>query len=190
MERGPARARIRAAFLATSLKLADTSSSLVMRELDAYAAAWSAAHREACLATRVREEQTEDLMALRMTCLERRRVELAATVDILERPDARLSTAPQLADTLTRLGTAHQRKRATDRAVALLERALDPPVGRRRTLGVRVDQARAGPGAPGRGPAARASVLGGEARAEAEAAGDAKTLDDATTWLAEHRARR
>ncbi|HWM84660.1 MAG TPA: tetratricopeptide repeat protein [Kofleriaceae bacterium] len=86
---GP-RQRIQAAFVATGLRLAASSSSLIMRELDGYADEWAAAHREACVATRVREEQTEAMMALRMTCLERRRAELAATVEILERPDARL----------------------------------------------------------------------------------------------------
>jgi tetratricopeptide (TPR) repeat protein len=84
------RARVRSAFVATGLRLAASTSSLVVRELDAYSAEWSAAHRDACLATRVRQEQTEDMLTLRMTCLERRRAELAAAVEILERPDAQL----------------------------------------------------------------------------------------------------
>ncbi len=83
-----ARGRIRSAFAATGLVVASSASATVMRELDTYAGQWIAAHREACAATRVRQEQTEDMLALRMACLERRRVELAATVQILERPDA------------------------------------------------------------------------------------------------------
>ena len=84
------RDRVRNAFLATGLKLAASTSSLVVRELDAYATEWTAAHREACMAARVRQEQTEEMLTLRMTCLERRRAELAAAVEILERPDAQL----------------------------------------------------------------------------------------------------
>ncbi len=84
------RERVRSAFLATGLTLAASTSALVVRELDAYAAEWSAAHRDACMATRVRQEQTDEMLTLRMTCLERRRAELAAAVEILERPDAQL----------------------------------------------------------------------------------------------------
>ena len=83
-----ARGRIRSAFAATGLVLAKSSSASVVGELDEYAGQWIAAHREACAATRVRQEQTEDMLALRMACLDRRRAELAATVQVLERPDA------------------------------------------------------------------------------------------------------
>ncbi|QSQ27111.1 serine/threonine protein kinase [Pyxidicoccus parkwayensis] len=55
----------------------------VRQSLDAYAAAWAGAHREACEATRVRGEQSEASMDLRMHCLERRKRELGATVDLL-----------------------------------------------------------------------------------------------------------
>jgi tetratricopeptide (TPR) repeat protein/tRNA A-37 threonylcarbamoyl transferase component Bud32 len=53
------------------------------RGLDAYAASWSAMHREACEATSVRHEQSEALLDLRMQCLERRRAELRALVELL-----------------------------------------------------------------------------------------------------------
>ncbi|HYU16160.1 MAG TPA: serine/threonine-protein kinase, partial [Candidatus Acidoferrum sp.] len=92
---GP-RERVRAGFLATGVKLAATSFALVARDLDAYAAEWAAGHREACVATRVREEQTEEMMALRMACLERRRAELAATVEILEHVDPGLMDSAYL----------------------------------------------------------------------------------------------
>jgi tetratricopeptide (TPR) repeat protein len=58
--------------------------------LDGYAQRWAQAHREACEATRIRGEQTEAILALRMVCLERRRKELAALVRLLEHPDAAL----------------------------------------------------------------------------------------------------
>jgi tetratricopeptide (TPR) repeat protein len=84
------RQRIVAGFAATGLKLAASTSDQIVRELDNYALEWAGAHREACMATREREEQSEHVMALRMDCLERRRSELATTVEILERPDAEL----------------------------------------------------------------------------------------------------
>jgi len=60
------------------------------RALDAYAERWVAAHRDACEATRIRGEQTETILALRMTCLERKRKELAALLNVLGHPDPAL----------------------------------------------------------------------------------------------------
>jgi len=62
----------------------------VQRALDAYAERWAAAHRDACEATRIRGEQTEIILALRMTCLERKRKEMAALLSLLGRPDDKL----------------------------------------------------------------------------------------------------
>ncbi|HEY8210277.1 MAG TPA: serine/threonine-protein kinase [Myxococcaceae bacterium] len=59
----------------------------VQRTLDAYAERWVAAHRDACEATRIRGEQTETILALRMTCLERKRKELGALLNVLGHPD-------------------------------------------------------------------------------------------------------
>lgn len=53
--------------------------------LDSYAQDWRAARRDACLATRVRHDQTEDVLTLRMECLGRRRGALDALVDALAR---------------------------------------------------------------------------------------------------------
>ncbi len=85
-----ARRRVSEAFAATGIKSAAATSARLGRKLDDYAATWASAHREACVATRVRGEQTEEMMALRMACLERRRAELAATVEILEHADENL----------------------------------------------------------------------------------------------------
>ncbi len=57
------------------------------RFLDAYAARWRAAYRDACEATR-RDLQAPQLGALRMACLETRRQEVAAVVDLLRRATA------------------------------------------------------------------------------------------------------
>jgi tetratricopeptide (TPR) repeat protein/tRNA A-37 threonylcarbamoyl transferase component Bud32 len=58
--------------------------------MDGYAGRWVQAHREACEATRIRGEQTESTLSLRMDCLELKRKELAALVRLLEHPDAAL----------------------------------------------------------------------------------------------------
>jgi eukaryotic-like serine/threonine-protein kinase len=51
--------------------------------LDHYAADWVGMRTEACEATRVRGEQSEHLMDLRMACLDRRRGELASLAQVL-----------------------------------------------------------------------------------------------------------
>ncbi len=65
-------------------------SRRVQRALDAYAERWATAHRDACEATRIRGEQTETILALRMTCLERKRKELAALLNLFGHPDQAL----------------------------------------------------------------------------------------------------
>lgn len=55
--------------------------------LDAYAAQWTAMHGEACEATRLRGEQTEAVMALRMSCLDDRKKDLAALADLFAGAD-------------------------------------------------------------------------------------------------------
>jgi tetratricopeptide (TPR) repeat protein len=55
--------------------------------LEAYGRAWAGAYREACEATRVRGEQPESILGLRMACLERRRSELAAFVSLVSQAD-------------------------------------------------------------------------------------------------------
>jgi eukaryotic-like serine/threonine-protein kinase len=56
--------------------------------LDAYAQTWVTEYRDACEATRVRGDQTEHAMDLRMACLARAKTALAATVSQLARADA------------------------------------------------------------------------------------------------------
>ena len=58
------------------------SSGLVTR-LDAHAEQWRAKHREVCEATRLRGEQSESALELRMACLERQRRQLEVVVDAL-----------------------------------------------------------------------------------------------------------
>jgi tetratricopeptide (TPR) repeat protein/predicted Ser/Thr protein kinase len=58
--------------------------------LDAYANRWVAARSEACAATRIRGEQSESLLDLRMACLDQRKLELRAVVELLMHADASL----------------------------------------------------------------------------------------------------
>jgi tetratricopeptide (TPR) repeat protein len=62
----------------------------VAAALDGYAARWARMRTEACQATR-RGEQSQELLDLRMECLDRRRDELGALVTVLtDKPDAAL----------------------------------------------------------------------------------------------------
>ncbi len=83
------RTAVRGAFTAVdAAKTAELTATL--DALDAYANRWVAARGEACAATRVRGEQSESLLDLRMACLDQRRVEMRAVVDLLVHADAAL----------------------------------------------------------------------------------------------------
>ncbi len=84
------RQKLEAAFSATGRPFASESAHGVTRLLDAYAGGWARLHTEACEATRVRGEQTEQLLSLRMVCLERRRKSLGALVDLLTHADGKV----------------------------------------------------------------------------------------------------
>jgi tetratricopeptide (TPR) repeat protein len=76
------REEVHRAFGATGLPYAESSFQGAARALDGWTRAWSAMHRDACLATRVRGEQSEDLLARRMACLSRRLDKARAVVDL------------------------------------------------------------------------------------------------------------
>lgn len=78
---GERRASLRAALASTSSEQAER----VVSAVDEYAASWSYARRDACEATVVRKEQPAEVMDRRIACLERRKVELVAFVEVLER---------------------------------------------------------------------------------------------------------
>jgi serine/threonine protein kinase len=83
------RAAVREAFLANG-KTAAAPLAWVERSLDAYRDEWLAMYGDACRATRVRAEQSEALLDLRMRCLARLRDEIAALVEFFRKADARL----------------------------------------------------------------------------------------------------
>lgn len=80
--------KIRDAILATGLPYAGNTADRVERELDDYAEAWATQRTEACQATRVRGEQSVQMLELRMHCFEQQRIALSQTVELLEDADA------------------------------------------------------------------------------------------------------
>jgi tetratricopeptide (TPR) repeat protein/predicted Ser/Thr protein kinase len=86
----PGRARVESGFLATGKPFARASFARVAGQLDGYAGEWTSMRTEACRATRVRREQSETLLELRLACLDQRRAELAAVVGQLASADAAL----------------------------------------------------------------------------------------------------
>ena len=74
--------KVEQAFLGTGASFAPEAWARFDRELDAYAQAWTAGHRDACEAAQVRKEQSTELMDLRMACLEARRRDLAALTEV------------------------------------------------------------------------------------------------------------
>jgi len=76
-----------AALTGTGVPYADATRRETERLLDRYAADWQAMHTDACQATRVRKEDSEDVLDLRMTCLADRRRALAGVVGVLATAD-------------------------------------------------------------------------------------------------------
>ena len=152
----PTRGRVRAALLATGRSYAANVATSVERELDRYGAGWAAMRTEACRATHVRGEQSQELLDLRMACLARRKGELAAVTTLLAAgPDPEvLDRAVQVAAGITPIAGC-----ADGRA---LRAAVPPPdrpelAGRVAALRVRLDKTRALIGA-GKIPTALAIV--------------------------------
>jgi pentatricopeptide repeat protein len=83
----PRKQAVHAVFAATRAAYAEPAWRAVESALDRYFGAWAAAHREACAATRIRGEQSEDLLDRRMSCLDQRFREAAALVDVFAQAD-------------------------------------------------------------------------------------------------------
>jgi tetratricopeptide (TPR) repeat protein len=98
------RAAARQAFASTGLPDAGTLFDRTRALLDRYAQAWTRMHVESCEATRVRGEQSEDLLDLRTHCLNQRLDELRAFSDLLVSADAQLARrGPEAASALSGL---------------------------------------------------------------------------------------
>lgn len=79
---------VRSAFMQSGLDNAEASWALVRGELDEYWRQWAATYTEACRATRVSGEQSDQLLDLRMACLERRRREARALIEVFKTANA------------------------------------------------------------------------------------------------------
>jgi tetratricopeptide (TPR) repeat protein/predicted Ser/Thr protein kinase len=95
----PVRDKVRAAFLATGRPHALSVFQRAEQTFGDRLSGWVGAHREACLATRIRGEQSEGLLDLRMQCLERARRQLEALPEVWQE-DVNLSEAVRAALTV------------------------------------------------------------------------------------------
>ncbi len=84
------RGAIEQRFLETRQPYADASWVAVSGELDRYRRSWVEMHVDACQATRVRHEQSDAMLDLRMECLGRRLDEFDALTDLFADADAEL----------------------------------------------------------------------------------------------------
>ncbi len=110
------RQRMEAAFLATRLPFAEDTFRLGAAALDRYTTRWAQTHHDACLATRVRGEQSDQLLTLRMTCLQERLAAVSATTELFANADAPLvGKAMQTLDGLPSLATCSDVARLTAR---------------------------------------------------------------------------
>jgi serine/threonine protein kinase/tetratricopeptide (TPR) repeat protein len=99
------RERVRASFVATGLPYAEAAAQSFGLALDDYARGWAVMHKDACEATRVRGEQSEEVLDLRMACLSDRLRELSALADVMLHADAEtVQEAPRAPLSLTPLG--------------------------------------------------------------------------------------
>ncbi len=80
-------ADVRKSFDATGAANARDSFARVAKVLGGYAHAWSTMSVEACEATKVRGEQSEDVYRLRTECLQRQKTELHALTSMFRRAD-------------------------------------------------------------------------------------------------------
>ncbi len=86
----PRRAAVEAAFRNTKLTYADDTLERVVRGLDEYTRGWTAARTGACQETRQRGEHSEEVMSLRLACLDRQLGQARALVDALAAADAKV----------------------------------------------------------------------------------------------------
>jgi eukaryotic-like serine/threonine-protein kinase len=92
------------AFAATGLPYAKPAWNAAAAALERHAQAWVRQRTEACQATRIRGEQSDEVLSLRMICLDQRLQELSALTHVLGEADAHVvDRAPQAISALTPL---------------------------------------------------------------------------------------
>jgi Tfp pilus assembly protein PilF len=85
---GPRHDAIRTALLATGSPFATETWQRVATSFDDYGRRWAAMYTDACEATHVRGDQSEEVLDLRMSCLQRSRDGMRAVGDVLGRADS------------------------------------------------------------------------------------------------------
>jgi tetratricopeptide (TPR) repeat protein len=97
----PKREAITRAFIGSGVPYAGEVLSDLLATLDRRARGWSSMRMDACEATRIRGEQSESLLDVRMGCLQQRLDELRALTDVLVRVTPKvIEKAGQAADAL------------------------------------------------------------------------------------------
>ncbi len=205
----PARkAEVSAAFRATGLAYAEDVWNRVETSLDDYASRWTQARVDACQATSVRKEQSNEALARRMACLDRRLSELDEVVTVMATADADvIENAAQAAASLSSIAACSNRTVLMQGAV-LSDEGIDRRLARVKALDAAgkyreglvlalqtLEVTRATPGRPGEaralqwvgrlqssvGDAAEALERLFEAVRVADAAGDAAA--EASAWV-------
>jgi len=115
------RADVRGAMTATGAAYAPQQWERTAATLDAYANAWAAMHTATCEATTIRGEQSAETMDLRMACLHRAKVGLAAVTGVLATADDKVVRNAQAL-----VGDLRSVDRCAD--IAALQRDVEPPL--------------------------------------------------------------
>ncbi len=79
--------RIERSLLATGAPYAADTWARTRAQIDGYMTRWTAAHKHTCEATRVDGSQAEDVMTMRMACLQTRRQDVQALAEVLASAD-------------------------------------------------------------------------------------------------------
>ena len=119
---GDRKRAVHSAFIAVDKPYAEDAYQRVERALDAYAESWVTMQTESCRATKLRGEQSAELLDLRTACLDRRLDELRAETELFAKADARVvENAVQATGALTSLDEC-ARRRVVARTVASADR--------------------------------------------------------------------
>jgi tetratricopeptide (TPR) repeat protein len=116
----PAKAAMRAAFVATGKVYAAKACEGASQILDRYARRWTDLYVEACEATHVRGEQSAEVLDLRMACLREGLEDLGALVRMFRRP-----TAQVVENAVTAAGALGNLERCEN--IELLRAVVRPP---------------------------------------------------------------
>jgi tetratricopeptide (TPR) repeat protein/tRNA A-37 threonylcarbamoyl transferase component Bud32 len=179
----PSRARLAAHTREVAPAIAEEVLGRTLPALDSFGASYRAMRNSTCEATRIRGEQSEAMLDLRMACLDRRKQELSALVELLARGDvATVALAPRAALALTPLSTCSD-------ASALAGPLAPAASAREAVAAVRAELARAeamwlagkfAEGLPIARSAAARAATSGDRPAEAEALWTRARLEDGT----------